>query len=80
LHHLQEPPVGPPELLVSKAGPADALVGTPIIYTVTAGVAPGNPAAAVLTLVEQLDSTKAEFVQPMPDPSSEWLHQAVGSS
>ncbi|WIA41522.1 hypothetical protein OEZ86_008892 [Tetradesmus obliquus] len=65
---VTEPQPGPPELAVSKTGPDVALVNAPVIFVVTAGVAPNSTPAAVLTLVEQLDSPKAEFVEPLPDP------------
>jgi hypothetical protein len=48
-------------------------VGQNISFLVTAGVAAGSPPAALLVLEEVLSSNIAQFVLPLPDPTSECL-------
>jgi hypothetical protein len=59
-------------LSVSKTGATTAKVGDSITYLVTAAVAAGSPAAAVLVLDEVLSSNVAQFVEPLPDSNSEY--------
>jgi hypothetical protein len=54
-------------LEVTKVGPSEASVTSPITFAVTAGVAPGSPPAAPLVLVEELSNNKAAFELPLPD-------------
>ncbi|WIA44534.1 hypothetical protein OEZ86_007268 [Tetradesmus obliquus] len=67
---VNEPPPGPPVLVVSKTGPTSAKVGENITFVVTAGLAAGSPAAAVLVLDEELSSTDVQFVLPIPDANN----------
>uniref|UniRef100_A0A383WE23 DUF11 domain-containing protein n=1 Tax=Tetradesmus obliquus TaxID=3088 RepID=A0A383WE23_TETOB len=58
---------GPAELAVTKVGPSQATIASPITFTVTAGVAPGSRPASPLVLVEELSDNKAAFDLPLPD-------------
>ncbi|WIA21222.1 hypothetical protein OEZ85_000465 [Tetradesmus obliquus] len=61
------PEPGPAELAVTKVGPSQATIASPITFTVTAGVAPGSRPASPLVLVEELSDNKAAFDLPLPD-------------
>lgn len=63
----QAPEPGPAELAVTKVGPSQATIASPITFTVTAGVAPGSRPASPLVLVEELSDNKAAFDLPLPD-------------
>ncbi|WIA41519.1 hypothetical protein OEZ86_008890 [Tetradesmus obliquus] len=61
------PEPGPAELAVTKVGPSQATIASPITFTVTAGVAPGSRPASPLVLVEELSNNNAAFDLPLPD-------------